>query len=207
MSAEEIAALQITQALLQTTTKREHCPEPEQLLRFESGLMPKKERSEIQTHCADCDRCQAEIQKLSQAGALEWAPQPLPAIAERFQSAGKRTLEAVFMPAPQLTLAFRGERETEKTYQAGDYRVIISQKLSGDATDERQIEGQLLKDDLPPENAETFRIQFWRSTTLVAEQPLDPFGLFQSLLLKPGNYELRLELPSEIILIDSYEVA
>lgn len=200
--ATAAADLRAIDTLMSSALQRDSCPELDELLLYQAGLLSQVEEQSIKRHITGCDACQHELAQLADPTSAPSAPP----IQERVVQAGKRLLTALLRPtAPQPALALRGDQQRQYAYQAGDYQILVALIPPVVAENIWQIEGQISgqDDSLPLRDAVALLM---RQNSIVARDVVDEFGFFALEQIGPGSYTLQLELPTDSILIENVTV-
>lgn len=196
----EVGRLRAMDALLHSALHRASCPDLDDLLRYQAGLLTKAEQQRIKRHAAGCEACREELAHLAEPLAAPASP----SIAERLTDVGKRILTAFLQPGtPQPALALRGNEQRRYEYHAGDYQVVLALVPPVAGENIWQIEGQLL--GYAAEEHDT-PVRLLRGGAVVADDRVDEFGFFGFAPLEPGSYTLQIELLSEYIVIEEIAV-
>ncbi len=194
--ATEAAALREVDLLFTAAHERPECPELDDLLQYQAGLLTRAEQRRIKRHIVSCEACQAELAALA-------IPEPGPVLADRLRQTGRVILRALLAPASAApALAVRGDGRRWFKYQAGGYRLILGLVPPLAAEQIWQIEGQLLREDqaLPAPNGAA--VQLLRDDTVAARDIVDDFGYFALERLAPGRYAIQVDLDQTSILIE-----
>lgn len=192
----EVGRLRAMDALLHSALHRASCPELDDLLLYQAGLLTRGEQQRIKRHAAGCEVCREELAHLAEPLAAPASP----SIAERLTDVGKRILTAFLQPGtPQPALALRGNEQRRYEYRAGDYQVVLALVPPVAGENIWQIEGQISG----PAGAQFAgaAAQAVQAGATVAQDRIDEFGFFALEQLVPGTYALQIDLPSARILI------
>jgi hypothetical protein len=204
---QEAAALQQVDSLFAASFHRAECPESELLLRYQVELLSSTEKRRVEQHIKSCRDCQADLTAI----AGEPPPSPLSRLAstlsQSLKEAGKQVIEAILLPdQPRPVLALRGESRQQAIYQAGSYRLVLAKSppIAGEKL--WQLEGQLAAADGFPITRLTGQVFLLREDQAIASDVIDEFGYFALSDIRPGVYDLSIELNTSVLLIPAITV-
>lgn len=200
--AAEAAGLAALDATLLAAHVRVACPAPDELLRYQAGLLSRAARRRLKQHLTTCAACQADLARL----ALPLLARAPVSVVERLRQAGATIMAALQPPALQPALAVRGEEAPLRQFSAAPYQVqlrVIAPALAGESW---RVEGQLSlsSGDLLPPAARQADLAL--ADVLSSSDRIDDFGFFAFDNVLPGAYFLHLTLPDANLLIESFEV-
>lgn len=200
--AADLAALRETETLIHAAFFREGCPEPEELLQYQAGLLAPEARGRVRVHTAACRECRAELAEIAQ---VEPVPRSGPAPGELLRRAGAALLQAARVAPAQPAPALRGA-STSGHYQAGPYLVIVA--LTPPPLPEAgwQLEGQISHSDGPEALAQGGEALLMRGESVLLRDQIDETGFFTLDPIQPGVYLLELDLPGARISIPNLTV-
>jgi anti-sigma factor RsiW len=199
--AAEAAALREIDLLFTAVHARPECPDLDDLLQYQAGLLTRAEQRRIKRHVVSCEACQAELAALTIS-----EPGPLP--ADRLRQTGRAILRALLAPASATpTFAVRGDERRWLEYRAGGYRIILGLVPPLAAEQIWQIEGQLLREDEALPALDGAAVQLLRDDAVVARDTVDDFGYFALERLAPGLYAIQVDLDQTSILIEDVKLA
>jgi hypothetical protein len=205
--AQEAAALQQVDALFAVAHYRADCPATEQLLGYQAGLLSPAENRRVKGHVKDCRDCQADLAELAGEPAPSMLNRLATAVSQSLQEAGKQLIEAVLLPdQPRPMLALRGESQQHAIYQAGPYQLILAKAPPIAGENLWQLEGQLGIAEGPPAATWTGQVSLLREGQPVAGDVVDELGYFALANIRPGIYDLSLELNASILLIPAITI-
>jgi len=195
--AAELAALSQTAALVHAAFFREDCPEPEELLQHQAGLLAPEGSGRVRVHAAVCRDCQAELAEIAQ---VEPVPRSSPAPGGLLRRMGAALLQAARVAPAQPAPALRGA-STSGHYRAGPYLVIVA--LTPPPLPEAgwQLEGQISHSDGPEALAQGGEALLLRGESILLRDQIDETGFFTLDPIQPGVYLLELALPDARISI------
>ncbi len=181
--------LQRAQARLRQALQRFDCPDAHRLGEYELGFASPKERVEIASHVLECTYCSDELQMLREFLRVE------PPLRESVVAQVRRVFATLLTPSPSLGLAgVRGTDTELRQYQADGARVSI-----GRGPEPGSLIGLLV----PAQPGEA-RLTSHGGQVQAAE--VDELGNFEFEDVPGGGYQLEIELPDEIIVVDSLQV-
>ncbi|HET6315760.1 MAG TPA: hypothetical protein VFG86_04835 [Chloroflexota bacterium] len=183
------SALQTTQSRLRQALFRFDCPEPHRLGEYELGIVRPQERVEIAKHVLECAYCADELQTLRQFLRAE------PPLRESLVSGVRRVLATLLAPSPSFGLAgVRGADTELRQYQADGMRLSI-----GPGAEPGSVIGLLV----PAQPGEA-RLTSQDGEAQSAE--VDDLGNFEFEDIPAGSYQLEIELPDEVIVVERLQV-
>ena len=188
-------------AQLRARLHRFDCPTPQVLGEYELALLGPEERQVVAAHTLECPRCAEELRTLRTFLAT---PDPIeePGIAGRL-----RRIVATLVPAPTGQGAHAGLRggvyDTLRTYRAETTTITI------DAT--RVPRGRstlvgLVWREGAPSDALVGAIARLTGPAGQAHAEVDDLGNFALEDIAPGEYQLELLLPDEIVVVGGVRV-
>lgn len=191
----ELAGLRAAATLLEAALLRADCPEPEQLLRLQAGLLDPDERRLVAAHAAACADCAAELTLL--------ADPPEPSPLGRLARSGLRVVRALLQPEPPPALALRGRELAARRalFAAEGYQLLVV-VAPGRPAAGYAIEGQILT----PEGPQAGSAQLSGSAQGERVAEVDELGFFAFDGVPPGAYTLALELPEAAVISEILEV-
>lgn len=197
---QEVAALQQMDSLFAAALYRPDCPETDQLLRYQAGLLSQTETKRIKQHVKGCHDCQAELAELVGEPSLSRLTRLATAVSQSLKEAGKQVIDAVLLASqPRPALALRGESQQHAVYQAGPYQIVLAKVpplAAGPGVLGWQIEGQLMAANGGELNG---RVSLQWGEEPIASDNLDEFGYFVLEQVPPGTYTLQIELASSLV--------
>jgi len=176
---------------LRSSLYRFDCPDAHTLGEYQIGVLDPQESMRIGGHAAQCDECQADLRLLRQ-----FLAEPIE-VPETLGERARRIVATLFRPAPGL--AYSGVRgapdSATQVYQAGNVTITLSDSLMGlvvfPGHSAHELEGRSVK-LIPGEGA-----------PIVTE--IDDLGNFE-VNAKPGVYELEIDMPEGVIVIERLQV-
>ncbi|MGB0386537.1 MAG: hypothetical protein ACPGWR_17145 [Ardenticatenaceae bacterium] len=195
---KEVAELQTINTIFSHSFYSRDCPDEQELLAYEEGFLSGSALQKIEQHIASCSGCQQITAQLTPP-----SPLPIPLLQGWIQS-GKRILAAIFQPlAPQPAFALRGDEQEQRSYQAGEFQIIMETSSLLKGSHIWQIEGKLINPN-DPQMLYEGQVALLEGSQAVATDEIDEFGFFALEDLKPGQYTLKIELPTTIIPIEEF---
>jgi anti-sigma factor RsiW len=185
----DASALQTTQSRLRQALFRFDCPEPHRLGEYELGVVSPQERVEIARHVLECAYCADELQTLREFLRAE------PPLRESLVSGVRRVLATLLAPSPSFGLAgVRGADTELRQYQAEGARLSIGAgpepgSLIGLLVPAQPGQARLTSEDGQPHATE-----------------VDDLGNFEFEDVPAGSYQLEIELPDEIIVVEGFAI-
>jgi anti-sigma factor RsiW len=203
--AQEVAALQQVDSLFAAAFHRAECPESEWLLRYQTGLLSPAEKRRVKQHIKDCHDCQADLAELAGEPAPSMLNRVVTAVSQSLQEAGKQVIEAILLPSqPQPVLALRGGSQQHAVYQAGSYQLTLAKTPPIAAENLWQLEGQIVAGSSEANLAG--QVFLLREDQSIASDVIDEFGYFALSNIRPGAYDLSIELNTSILLISAIAI-
>lgn len=199
------------EALLQAILYRNVCPSAERLLDYHLGRLALPEAEALTNHLTRCRFCTQELDAL---GATDLEAVVVPARVDHWQRLLARLRELVptgpILPAlGQLTPATTALRsgapgEALRIYNAGEYRISLAANIS-QADASNGLEGSVIHQSDPTQRLAAV-VYLLQDETVVAQSPLDEFGLFTFADCTPGAYTLLLQFSTHSIWIQEFNV-
>jgi hypothetical protein len=216
--ARELARAEST---LRRVLYRFDCPQPHALGEYELDLLGPGERTAVAAHVLDCPRCAEELKTLRDFLRAEPAMPQAEVLVPAWQSpaAGRagwleRVVATLVAPAPQLAaVRLRGTRDDgTKTYQTSDATVTITIDPGPETRPGRvSILGLVVRegpmggvDTLPGPTGNEVRLVAPDGTTQMGA--LDDLGNFTFDDLAPATYQLEVQLPDRIVVVEAMSV-
>jgi hypothetical protein len=183
-----------SQAALRRALYRFDCPTPQTLGEYELGLLTSGPRTQVAAHATECHLCLAELQDLR---AFLAAPTDVP---ESLGARARRLVATLFQPAPELAYGgLRGaESESTRIYQIGS----LSLTLTTDA-EAHVITGLLLAPDLDASALAGAEVRFAGGGATPRVTHLDNLGNFEIEDLTPAVYDVEIDLPAEVLVVEA----
>jgi hypothetical protein len=178
------------------------CPSPDELGEYHLKLLPAERAAVIARHLPLCAHCHQEVAQL-QAYLANLAPELEYSLRERVQIWIARLLPqgqgSGFSPAPAL--AFRGEVEGPRTYEAGGVQLHLDIQADPTNPGHKTVIGLVIG---APET--TVSVQLWQTGRLVQETSLDEWGNFSLDDIIPGTFDLILSSQTAEIHVPNLDV-
>lgn len=200
--AQALERLAETDAELLAARYRLNCPETEQLLGLQAGLLPQWEVNAIRQHTQSCAECQETMQLLAISDPSSPLESITAALTDGFEAIVKtgKTIIATVMQSPSTpAMALRGETPRRR-YQAGDYVLLLTLEKQGGQR--LLLEGQLQFeplysrwDTIPPSNLEECAVLLLQNGRELTRDYLDEFGIFSLEYSGAGHVSLAIDLP------------
>jgi hypothetical protein len=204
---QEAAALHQVNALFAAAHYRAGCPATEQLLGYQAGLLAPAENKRLKQHVNRCPHCQAELAELAGESPPSALNRLATAVSHSLKEAGKQVIEAILLPDPgRPALALRGESQQHAVYQAGSYQLVLARAPPIAGENLWQLEGQLLTAGGSPAAIPAGQVSFWRDGHPAANDVVDELGYFALANIRPGVYELSIELTTSLLLIPAITI-
>jgi anti-sigma factor RsiW len=175
------------------------CPSPHELGEYELGVVSPEARTQVAAHVLECPRCTDELQALRSFMAPE--PMPQNGMMDRL-----RRSVATLLTQPGLAYAgLRGAGDTGvKTYRAGDVTITIS-SLPGAARGRVTVAGLVTHESAEPEQLRgEVRLAAGEAPSHTGE--VDEMGNFFLEDVAPGSYQMELQFPEQVVLIEDLQV-
>ncbi|MCI0399407.1 MAG: hypothetical protein L0322_31345 [Chloroflexi bacterium] len=205
--ATEVAGLRRVSSLFAGALYRTGCPETDELLYYQAGLLAGADRQRVQQHIQSCPYCQEELQQLAAEPPQPALSHPGSSWLQSLQEGGKEILQALLLPVqPRPALALRGDsRQQDAVYQAGSYQVTLAKvpPLAGENV--WQVEGQVVSQAgaaLQPGG----QVILERNDEPVANDVVDEFGYFSLENVGPGAYTLTIDLTSSLVSLADFTI-
>jgi hypothetical protein len=176
-------------------------------LGHQAGLLSPAENKRIKQHAKGCRDCQAELAELAGEPSPSALNRLATAVSQSLKEAGKQVIEAILLPDQgRPALALRGVSQQHAIYQAGPYQLILAKVTPIAGENLWQLEGQLGSAEGPPAATLTGQVSLLREGQPVAGDVVDELGYFALANIRPGVYELSLELDASILLIPAITI-
>jgi hypothetical protein len=176
---------------------RVDCPDAHTLGEFELDLLDPVERIRVAGHAVDCEACAAEL------GVLRTYLATPTTVAEPLTGRARRIVAALFAPRPELAYGgLRGVGDSAThVYTAGEVTVTLGPGLNAGS-----VLGLVVADDVPPETllARAVRLVPRAGSSTAAQ--LDDLGNFEFDDVPTGVYDLELDLPGSLVVIEDFRV-
>lgn len=195
----EAAALQETSLGLVISHHRHACPDVDQLLQFQLGMLSLWDAHALKSHVSGCSHCQAEMREL-ESGLP--APSLGQKLWERVRQLGHEYVKAILQPTLAPAHAVRGGEQTELHFRASACEVVLAISLPVPPRSTGKIEGQLAVGQLELMSQERIVVGLFQGPLLVEHDVVDEFGYFSLGDLGPGEYNLWIGLAKEIVCIE-----
>lgn len=184
----EAAALAKLDRVLAAAFHRASCPDTEVLVQYQVGLLPVRERRQVERHVQVCLLCAGELRRLS---ALDG---PRHSLWEEMRRAARAVIEAVRMePPPHLAVAVRGGRFSQRLYRAGELNVVLGSEPLQPPRDLWRLRGRVTHNGLAVAELTGSTVRLVQESRVVASQLVDDLGYFSFGKLAAGQYDLWLE--------------
>lgn len=201
--AAEVTALRAADLGLTAAMFRVECPEPDDLLLYQAGLLGRRDARRIVRHIAGCRDCQLELATLAHTAERASAT----SLSERIRQAGKQLLRAVLSAPGQPSLAMRGAEPRRHEYHVAGYHLIIAVVPPLAAENIWQIEGQIRREDDDLSELSGAEVQLLRDDAVVSHDAVDDFGFFALEDIGPGDYTIVIEWATTMILVEKLNIA
>lgn len=195
----EAAALQETNLGLVIAHHRRACPDVDQLLQAQLGMLSLWDAHALKSHVTGCSHCQGEMREL-ESGLP--APSLGQKLWERVRQIGQDYLRAVLQPTLAPIHAVRGGEQTELHFRASACEVVLAISLPVPPRSTGKIEGQLAVGQLELMSQERIVVGLFQGPLLVEHDVVDEFGYFSLGDLGPGEYNLWIGLAKEMVCIE-----
>lgn len=164
------------------------CPSPNELGEYHLKLLPGERAAAVARHLPLCENCRQEIAQL-QAFMTDLAPDLEYSLRERAQIWIARLLPKYHGSGFSLepALAFRGEDEGPRTYEAGGVQLHVDVQDDPVQPGHKSVVGLVIG---APDTAVS--VQLWQTGNLVQETSLDEWGNFTLGGIIPGVFDLIL---------------
>ena len=187
------------QARLGNALQRFDCPSPQLLGDYELGLVDGEARTRIAAHLLDCPSCAAELVTLRSFLGAETAVGARPSFGDRL-----RRVVASLVPTPALAqAALRGGAPTSVSYR-GD-RVLLTVSVELERRRGATVFGLVVPDAGDASAIAGAPVRLSAGTRFL-EAEVDEVGSFVFEAVEPGQYELALGLPDQVVVIEDLVV-
>ncbi len=191
---------QVTQGVL-GMMYRASCPEPEQLGLHHLKLLSASEELVMAAHLRQCAHCAEDLSLL----VVEEEPDRLiTTVWDLFGQVGQ-VIEGVFMPAPRRRGATRRKRDGKQevqNYVADEVHVMLDFQPVRRGRKEGMLVGTILS-AIPETGGQAW---LFEEGEVPISTEIDRLGTFIFERMKPGNYDLALEVEQKAILLREVQV-
>jgi len=182
---------------LRQTLHRIDCPDAHTLGEFELDLLDAAERTRVAGHVVDCEACKVELGVLRAYLAMPTT------VAEPLADRARRIVAALFAPRPGLAYGgLRGASDgSTRVYTAGEVTVTLGPGLNPGS-----MMGLVVADDVPPETLVARPVRLVARAGSSSAAQLDDLGNFEFDDVATGVYDLELDLPHGLVVIEEFRV-
>ena len=192
----EVAALRVADRVLTDSLCRASCPATETLVRYQSRLLPARDRHYVESHLQVCALCTSELERMS---ALD-APQHT--LWEEMRRSARAVIEAMRLePPPRLALAVRSTASSPQLYRAGELDILLGSEAPGPARDLWRLKGRVTRGGRAVAALAGCTVRLVQQSRLVASQSVDDLGYFSFDRLAAGRYDFWLEKPEADVVV------
>lgn len=191
---QKVAAIRKENDRLKTSLFRYNCPDTDQLLNYQWGLLPVEESLRVSTHLIKCSYCLQESQQLSPPLLEKQPEQKAGYITSKLQNfrlhiahLAPYQLSVVRHSEPELTV-IRGQSPITQVYKIAelDMDIVLNHWLENDKT--YFLQGQLL--GIKPDQLVVFQVSLLQDNEQLITSNLTDAGVFKFPSVKSGNYHL-----------------
>jgi hypothetical protein len=187
---------------------RSHCPEPEQLLNFQWGLLSSEETALVAVHLAECELCTSEAEELSKLETTITPPASTPFTTQLQQLA--QHFIAQLVPPTLSTAVFRATTDPshpQSTEPDQAINIFTVTELGWDIFVTHwpepgmkcSLQGQLL--GLSPLELATIQVSLIQENSIVATTSSSQAGIFTFANIPYGLYSLSIVKDKETVTI------
>ena len=173
------------------------CPDAHRLGEYELDLLNPVERTRIAAHVLECEECTQELRDLRTFLA---APTN---ITEPLMGRARRIVATLFTPRPGL--AYSGLRGADdpstRVYEAGDVTITL-----GPGPKAGSVLGLVVAGDEPPEALQSRAVRLAQREGRFVDARLDDLGNFEFDQVAIGTYDLEIDLPQGVIVVEDFRV-
>jgi hypothetical protein len=177
------------------------CPSPDTLRDHHLGYLSTEERQHVEAHLETCPHCAAELADLAQFAALEEEVRSSTLLDRAHQVAEqvRLTVAQLMSPAPLPLPALRGETREVLLFEADG--VALSLNLEQETTGRYTLFGQILSSDPIGFTEGQIRLRAQEGDMEPIQADIDTNGGFALPELRPGIYQLSVDLPDRRIVV------
>lgn len=180
---------------------RASCPEPERLGLHHLDLLSANEKLIMAAHLRKCVHCSEELSLL----VAEDEPDSLLDMVWQWLNDAAEVVEGALMPSPRRRAAgmrARGGKRDAQTYIADGMNVILDFQPVGRRRKEGMLVGTILS-DIPETGSQAW---LFEEGEVPISTEVDRLGTFIFDRVKPGSYDLALEVQQKAILLREVHV-
>ena len=180
---------------------RASCPEPERLGQYHLDLLSGSEKLLMAAHLRKCVHCSEELSLL----VAEDEPDSLIMMVWEWFKDAAEVVEGVLMPSPRRRAAgmrARGGKRDAQTYMADGMNVILDFQPVG----RRRKEGMLVGTILSKMTETGSQAWLFEEGEVPISTQVDRLGTFIFDRVKPGHYDLALEVEQKAILLREVKI-
>ncbi len=190
--ADEVKTLARLDYILSTTPYREACPATTVLVQYQSGLLPARQRRQVERHLQMCPLCTSEVERIA---ALD-EPHASRSLWEEMRQAIHAVLEAVqWQPTPQAALVMRGGLVGPTLYQAGEWFVALGCEAPEQPDGLWVLRGRVTRGGLPAAELTGAPVWLVQAGRVISRRTVEELGYFVFDYLTAGIYDVWIEPP------------
>jgi hypothetical protein len=212
------------------------CPSNDVLGEYQLNLLDQEQAGAVRKHLERCVLCKAELATLTEFLAndpllVEKAPvTAVPAIARnnhhtgtdaqqlldqlrgRTEAGVRRIIASLLPPQPRLAFGVRGAESTvpgaiwPRLYAAEGLTISLQIERGSGRQNELQLIGLVTRKGSALGSLEGTPVRLLISANVVSTQQIDDLGNFVFAPIAPATYELELQLPEGIVVIDQLPI-
>ena len=176
---------------------RYDCPDAHALGEYELDLLDPFERTRAAAHVLECEECTEELHVLR---AYLTTPTT---VTEPLMDRARRIIATLFAPRPGL--AYGGLRGVDdpstRVYEAGDVTITL-----GPGPRAGSVLGLVVAGDEPPEALQSRAVRLAQREGSSIDALIDDLGNFEFDQVAVGTYDLEIDLPQGVVVVEDFRV-
>lgn len=173
------------------------CPDAHTLGEYELDVLDAVQRTRVAAHVLECEECTEELRVLRTFLAT-----PTP-VTEPLRDRARRIVATLFTPRPGL--AYSGLRGADdpstRVYEAGEVTITL-----GPGPRAGSVLGLVVAGDEPPEALRSRAVRLAQRAGSAIDAQLDDLGNFEFDSVAVGTYDLEIDLPQGVVVVEDFQV-